>query len=97
MRHTGKNTAEYLDKPIEGKEALNSVQRRVAVVEQAYNIKAALSLSLQVELLNEDSIQYADHKLNTSLCNTIEKVDVLKSAIDAGTKVTTRIHHSPLA
>ena len=61
MRHAGKNIAEYLNKLIEVNEALNSVQRRVAVVEQAYNIKTALSLSQQVELLNENSIQCADH------------------------------------
>ena len=97
IRHTGKNIAEYLDKVIECNEALNSVQRRVAVVDQAYNMKTALSLSLKVESLNEGSIQCADHKLNTILSNSIEKADVLKSAIDAGTKVTTRIHHSPLA
>ena len=97
IRHTGKNIAEHLDKVIECNEALNSVLRRVAVVDQAYNMKTALSLSLKVESLNEGSIQCADHKLNTILSNSIEKADVLKSAIDAGTKVTTRIHHSPLA
>ena len=66
MCHTGKNIAEYLDKLIEGNEALNSVQRRIAVVDQTYNMKVALSLSLQEESLNEGSIQCAHHKLNTS-------------------------------
>ena len=46
-------------------------QRRVAVVDQAYNMKAALSLSLQVESLKEGSILCVYHKLNASLCNTI--------------------------
>ena len=92
----GQKIADFVDKLVADIEALRCVKKLV-VVDQTQIISSAVKDSKKVACLDYESIQYADHKFNTVLSNTIERVTELKDAIDARRKVITSLYQSPLA
>ena len=100
-RHTGRNIGEALDIVVRRFDALAADDLvRVAVVDQAANIRSGLEHSEMVESIGsgkEKSYTCTDHRLNTCLMNTVEKIPYIKAAFSAARKLTTRRNHSTLA
>ena len=69
----------------------------VATVDQAANMKSALTKSKAVSKLDDASLQCADHMLNTSVqraCEGRETHVKLVEAIQAARSVCSRLHQS---
>jgi hypothetical protein len=100
-RHTGRNIGESIDQYIDQFTALSDPNlTKVAVVDQAANIRSGLENSIKVQSIGTDlnkSLLCCDHRLNTCLMNTVEKQQEIREAFSAARKMTTRLNHSTMA
>jgi hypothetical protein len=93
--HTAVNIAEKIDAQLATIPVLSDRKlKKVCVVDQAANMKKALTESSNLASFEEGSMACLDHKLNTALERALDGNDEVKSAIQAAKTVTSRLHQS---
>ena len=94
-RHTGIIIAQACDKKLHSISALKNIPRvTTAFVDQASNMRLALTLSKRVKTLDEGSMQCIDQKLNTALQMSSEANEIFNKAFTRARNLARRVHQS---
>jgi hypothetical protein len=93
--HTGQNIAEKIDAQLATISILGDRKlKKICVVDQAANMRRALTESENLATFEEGSMACLDHKFNTSLERALDGNDAMKDAISAAKTVTSRLYQS---